>query len=779
MVTERQILEQVGFVRSLARALVADPFLADDLAQEACLKALESPPREGKALRSWLARVVRNLAFRDFRARARRARREERAARPLAAGRDPLGLEEKKETLRRISRAVLELPAPYQEAVLLRFYQGLSPKEAARRLGIPAETFKTRVKRALEKLRSRLDRESPGGRKTWLAALLPFARGGRTFPAAGATAPGVLKGGIAVLLSKKVLLLSLPAFLLLGLGILAWKGGEPDRPLPPGEGPRLASSTPLPSPGPPPQRKDLSPFRVRGKVVGPGGRPLEGIEILASWKGKKESGKVLARTGKKGRYTLLFPQKGSALVTPRSRKWGPLNLREGRRKVRIPAEGVDFRLHPRKSARLVVRARNRRTGAFLSTFPCTLVLRWEAPAAGGTPGTVDSPLKTEKPKNGVLEKEILLPPGVTAARVQVRTPWTRRWADLEAGKTTRVVLEVELREIEGTVTDEMGRPLEGAWVYTGSPMSLRGNEPFKPLDPRRLERIPGAVKTGPKGRFRLEVTSPLVTAWKPGYSPASLPVEKAARIALPSLGNLEGILLDDQGRPRPGVVLLLDRTRETRTGKDGRFCWEGVEAGLRGICFPGRDPGSGRRGRPERYWGVRVKPGGTTKVTLGPGIAEVEVRLYTHEGKPFLAPAAGILVGLDQVFTFPPPFRAREGRFTLRRVLPGKYYLLTKEGRGVVEIRGPKARAGLGPADLTVFAKPGTTLALYPESAHPLLRIMCLRAARLLRTRAGGDGKVFFPGLPLGTYVVSTTREKRRKVVQVRGPGTTADCTSW
>ena len=224
---------------------------------------------------------------------------------------------------------------------------------------------------------------------------------------------------------------------------------------------------------------------------------------------------------------------------------------------------------------------------------------------------------------------------------------------------------------------------------------------------------------------------------------------------------------------------VLDRTREARTDKDGRFRWDKVEPGVRGVCFPGKDLGGGRRGRPERYWGVRVEAGKTTRVTLGPGIPKVEVRVLDPGGKPHAGSLDGILVGLERVFTFPPPFRGKEGLFTVERVLPGRYYLLSRRGRGILEIHGGKAEVRLGGADLTVFAKPRTTLALYPGDAHSLLRVMCLRAARFFRRRAGKDGRLHFPGLPPGTYILSTPRERKAKKILISGPGTTADCTSW
>ena len=51
-----------GFVRALARSLLADRASADDVAQETWLRALERG-HEASSLPRWLAGVVKNLSF--------------------------------------------------------------------------------------------------------------------------------------------------------------------------------------------------------------------------------------------------------------------------------------------------------------------------------------------------------------------------------------------------------------------------------------------------------------------------------------------------------------------------------------------------------------------------------------------------------------------------------------------------------------------------------------------------------------------------------------------
>jgi RNA polymerase sigma-70 factor (ECF subfamily) len=168
------LLAHEDFVRGLARALVLDASSAEDVAQETWLAAVEHPPRTADAPRSWLARVARNLANQLRRRETRRARREAGAAK---AERLPSADEivAREEMRRRVLERVLALEEPYRSTVLLRYFEGLPPREIARRMGVPVATVRTRIGRALERLRERLDREY-GDRRSWIVALAPLGR---------------------------------------------------------------------------------------------------------------------------------------------------------------------------------------------------------------------------------------------------------------------------------------------------------------------------------------------------------------------------------------------------------------------------------------------------------------------------------------------------------------------------------------------------------------------------------------------------------------------------
>ncbi|MCI0650350.1 MAG: RNA polymerase sigma factor [Planctomycetes bacterium] len=170
-----QLLGNQAWMRGLARSLLADPGAADDVVQEAQLAAWQRPPREARTLPAWLSGVVRNLSRRSLRDRHRRAAREQRAARHERIANTPAELLERAEMQRNVAQAVLDLKEPYRSAVLFRFFDDLSPAEIAARQGIPVATVRTRIDRALEQLRGRLDRMHGGDRAEWSAVLVPMA----------------------------------------------------------------------------------------------------------------------------------------------------------------------------------------------------------------------------------------------------------------------------------------------------------------------------------------------------------------------------------------------------------------------------------------------------------------------------------------------------------------------------------------------------------------------------------------------------------------------------
>src|SRR5262252_3928011 len=202
-VDPEHLLAEDPFVRGLARHLLRDPDAADDLAQQTWLAALQRGPR-GIPLRHWLVAVMRRLCARD-----RRAQQRELARRRAAAHREPVPSTDAivaREALRaEVVAAVLALDEPHRDVVLLRFFEHLPPRAIARRLGLPVETVRTRQKRALKRLRQRLDGRHGGDRAAWCALLLPFAH----VPAGPVAA---LSAGVLAMTTKAKLVATAAAF---------------------------------------------------------------------------------------------------------------------------------------------------------------------------------------------------------------------------------------------------------------------------------------------------------------------------------------------------------------------------------------------------------------------------------------------------------------------------------------------------------------------------------------------------------------------------------------
>ncbi len=172
-----RMLAQTDWVRALVRSLGADEATADDALQDAWVVTLRRPPAEDSSetnLRAWLAQVVRRFGVSQQRSERRRAHREQRAARseylPSTAA-----VVEREELRRRIVEAVLALEDPYRSTLLLHFFEGASAAQIARKHDVPASTVRNRVRRGLDALRLRFERERGTEWRTWATAILPIA----------------------------------------------------------------------------------------------------------------------------------------------------------------------------------------------------------------------------------------------------------------------------------------------------------------------------------------------------------------------------------------------------------------------------------------------------------------------------------------------------------------------------------------------------------------------------------------------------------------------------
>lgn len=214
-----ELLAHSDFVQALARSLVSDEHSAADITQDTWLAVLKHSSEDVKSKRSWLIRVIRNIASNFHRTERRRQEREKASFSPLNIP-APDEVVARGEARRRIIEAVLKLNEPYRTTVLLRFYENLSLKDIARHEDIPIGTIKSRLKRGLDQLRERLDALHGGDRKNWLMAIAPFA-GMKLEGAASATSGTVAYLTGAAIMSYKFIF-AIVATVILGVAFIVY-----------------------------------------------------------------------------------------------------------------------------------------------------------------------------------------------------------------------------------------------------------------------------------------------------------------------------------------------------------------------------------------------------------------------------------------------------------------------------------------------------------------------------------------------------------------------------
>jgi RNA polymerase sigma factor (sigma-70 family) len=152
---KRELTEVVPHLRAFARGLCGRPDMADDLVQEALLKAWAAQDRfePGTSMRAWTFVILRNAYLTDMRRNRFRGEYDEGVAERILTA--PAGQEEPIH-LSDMHRALLTLPPERREALLLVGAGGFSYEEAAQICGCAVGTIKSRVGRARAALNSML-----------------------------------------------------------------------------------------------------------------------------------------------------------------------------------------------------------------------------------------------------------------------------------------------------------------------------------------------------------------------------------------------------------------------------------------------------------------------------------------------------------------------------------------------------------------------------------------------------------------------------------------------
>ena len=168
---ERQVLPHLRAGYNLARWIVRNDHDAEDVMQEAMLRALRFfDGFSGGNARTWLLAVVRNSSYTFLQQNRPRELGteldEELHAGPDSAGRTPETPEVvllRSAEARFLNQAVEALPVEFREAFVLRELEGLSYKEIAELARIPIGTVMSRLSRARRQLQAAVARREAGG----------------------------------------------------------------------------------------------------------------------------------------------------------------------------------------------------------------------------------------------------------------------------------------------------------------------------------------------------------------------------------------------------------------------------------------------------------------------------------------------------------------------------------------------------------------------------------------------------------------------------------------
>ncbi|MBM3557420.1 MAG: RNA polymerase sigma factor [Alphaproteobacteria bacterium] len=158
----RQIVDLLPRLRRFARGLTGSPQDADDLVQNACVRAIERAHQytDGTRLDSWMYRIMHNRWLDEIRARKVRAVDDGADLDRIVAD-DGVARVEANLTLDAVRRLVARLPEDQRAVLLLVCVEGLAYKDAAETLGIPIGTVMSRLARA----RGALARQAGVGRE--------------------------------------------------------------------------------------------------------------------------------------------------------------------------------------------------------------------------------------------------------------------------------------------------------------------------------------------------------------------------------------------------------------------------------------------------------------------------------------------------------------------------------------------------------------------------------------------------------------------------------------
>jgi RNA polymerase sigma-70 factor (ECF subfamily) len=149
-----------GAVYALARRVVRDTSIAEDVVQEVFVRLWTTPDRfdpERGSLRSWLLAQGHGRSIDRLRSdTARRTREERDALRTADAGYDVEREAWDLAVAGRVTDVMAALPAAERQAIELAYFDGYTYREVAKLLDTPEGTIKSRIRAGLKRMRADL-----------------------------------------------------------------------------------------------------------------------------------------------------------------------------------------------------------------------------------------------------------------------------------------------------------------------------------------------------------------------------------------------------------------------------------------------------------------------------------------------------------------------------------------------------------------------------------------------------------------------------------------------
>ena len=153
---KKELVVLIPHLRAFARTLTGDATAADDLAQDAMMKAWDARAsfQMGTNMKAWTFMILRNQFYSEKRRSWRQTQLDQEAAeRTLVAADDP----ESPVALDELRQSIGMLPPEQREALILVGAGGFAYEEAAEICGCAVGTVKSRVSRARRALQAILE----------------------------------------------------------------------------------------------------------------------------------------------------------------------------------------------------------------------------------------------------------------------------------------------------------------------------------------------------------------------------------------------------------------------------------------------------------------------------------------------------------------------------------------------------------------------------------------------------------------------------------------------